>query len=374
MRSLPFIVTLCHIICQTTLASTKNCLPQECAFEEFEPRSIACTYGSFTTVPDFSKCGIEIVGLIFDTTSIVNLTDNSLPPGLQSLIFLSNPLGYISEGAFNNCATTLVNLTFDMSLYRIIPSALAQLTSLKYLDISYERSLNWNIPVLKQIGRTITFLNIKYLRLSTWPSWLQYFTALSSLEIFHSTLSDINDQVLSHVANQMIDLKVTHSYFTFVPTIVSSLINLDTLSFANNMITKIENLPSKLTFLEFNYNQITEITDQTFSNLTNLQNLLISYNPIARISPNAFANNPLISYLMLEGTNLTRVPLALMSLMNIGILFLDDSDYMVCTCEEASLMYWFNKTPNMQTYGGCGGDIDMKDFFTKLAPGCPEIS
>ena len=139
---------------------------------------------------------------------------------------------------------------------------------------------------------------------------------------------------------------------------------LEKLSLYDNPIASIDGVrfPSSLTELDLSNTQITSIASDTFSNLANLTKL------------------------NLWDTQLTRLPLALASLIQLEKLSIS-SPNLTCSCSESSLASWYHdRTVDLDLQRKNGGRLynylyfdvsgkcdntDIYYFLANLAPQCP---
>ncbi|CAL1538692.1 unnamed protein product [Lymnaea stagnalis] len=354
-----------------TMIASQSCLPKECSFDVMNGQSVHCTGGSFSTFPDLSKCSGPIYWITLTRTSITNLTDNSVPHRLLYLSFNDNPLTSVSDGAFDNCGRTLTALTFDGSLNGTIPNALERLTALTILKISNQDINDWNVPVLQKLGTHVQDLTLSSVSLSGWPDWLKHFTELNALEINNITSPTIPDDGLLQVTSKLITLTISQHNFTEIPKAVTDLLAVKFLNLPDGKIKEIKGLPPQVEGLNLENNLIEKVEDGTFKSLGDLETLHLDYNPLVSIAQDAFVNSSVISYLTLQATNLARVPLAFLHMPHMMFLRMEDNAGLVCTCDEAALVPWFENLPYMSFIGDCGV-IGIRSFFTTLAKDCPK--
>ncbi|CAL1547655.1 unnamed protein product [Lymnaea stagnalis] len=354
-------------LCQDT---GNNCIPKVSTECQSNGEEAVCTGANITSLPDFIDCGFHISQLTFTSTSIANLSGNSLPPGLNTLAFYDTPLQYISDDAFDSCATTLNLIAFGNSMPNHIPNAFLNLTSLQTLEINDVNIQDWNVPVLQKIGSAVTDFGSTNTGLKAWPVWLKYFSSLTALQLSTTQIWSIPEDALVHIAHSLSTFELSYSNLTQIPQAILALNRLDFLYLKWNQIIDITNVNPTVKSVDLTGNRITNIYTETFSNAVNLRDLVLSNNPITRIAVDAFLKTPLIS-LQLEGTNLTRVPLALLKLTHLMTLDLGENERMVCTCVESSLQTWFFSLPDMEVDGECDA-VDIREFFTRIAVDCPK--
>lgn len=359
--------TILIFFTQMCSGQSPGCIPQEC---EVNGQESICTGGNFTTIPAFNQCGYQLTQLTIHTSAIRTLPANSLPSGLTYFALYDTPLQSISDDAFDACATTLNMVSFGNSMPSQIPDAFMKLTALQNLEVNEVKVKDWNIPVLQKIGSTLNSFVSTNVGITSWPSWVQYFTALNELRFVRSNITQVPEDAFVHVANTLSTFELSFSNLTRVPQAISSLTGIDDLYLRWNQIAMITNLTPQIKSMDLTGNLIEEIFSDTFSNAVGLTDLTLSQNPISRIAVDAFANTPLKT-LYLEGTKLIRMPLAFAKLTQVTSIELGENEGMVCTCAESSLHTWMDSLPDMSIYGECD-QFDVREFFSKLAVDCPK--
>lgn len=411
----------------------------------------------------------------------------SLPANLHEISLTYVPITTIDDDAFAGSTSTLETLTFQGARFTRIPDAFQRLTALKHLNIQDAVILDWNPTAMKNIGPTIDTLDLDQVGLSTWPTWIQYFTSMIALNIDGSRISSVPDDAFdslintlqslsinngslksvpkalsklraltsldlgnnhivdvtflpqlsnlssltlyqNRIANEsmlsnalrayshsMYTLEIGNNYLTAIPDF-SFLSNVATLSFSHNRISDPHSgtVPASVYDLDFSYNflpsipsiwpkmpsvtamalsynsittiqaiyfnswtyqvelgnnLITELSGSSFPPNSTVRALLLTNNPVFRISNDAIRNLPQLIDLDLSGSKLLRLPLQLSSLTSLRSLDMSDSIYLVCTCVEKSLQSWIQKI--MEVKGDCG-IVTIQYFFTSLSPGCPD--
>ncbi|XP_059149657.1 leucine-rich repeat protein SHOC-2-like [Physella acuta] len=366
---------VCVVLILAVLATSHSqaadvCPPEGCRFGGVD--TVNCNSPDLLTFPSFEACKsftFMIIGLT--GTSVKLIPDSSLPANLQKLsIFEHEPLSF-SDHAFHNCAQTLRRFSLEQIGLTKLPDALLELTALEEFHLWDETEItDWNLPVLKNIGRTVKDLLLHNTSLNSWPDWLVHFVSLTYLDIAMTSMTPVPDDALHQVSDTLKILYMRATNLTRVPKAFASLTALTELYLNENHITKVDNTPSSLLSLYLENNGITEISDDTFPQRNSFLTLNLRQNPITRISPNAFLHLSSLKELYLQDTWLSRLPLALSHLSSLDQLLMAVNSRLVCTCEESGLLPWFSSRPNMYVQGTCG-DIEIKTFFTLLAGSCP---
>ncbi|CAL1547656.1 unnamed protein product [Lymnaea stagnalis] len=356
------------VLASATIAlAVLDCPTTECDCFDF---AIQCNNKGLHSIPKFTQ-SVNILGdLDLSNNAIAILSDNSVPAGMDSINFNNNPITSISNGAFRNSATTLSSIHFSNALFTRLPDALATLNALIDLDISQMRILDWNTNVLRHAGATVNTLRLMNVGLTSWPSWMTYFTAVSRLDLSENAITSLPDNAFSQLASQLITVKLSAANLNHVPRAVTSLPAVLLLDLSQNHIPIITGVPSHATSLNFSFNLITELRDNSFARNTAFHSLDLSNNPITRISNNAFL--PIISMrnLFLRNTKLTRMPLAILTLTNPSWIALEGNTDLVCTCSEKALTLYMTSHPYLYVYGMCHQE-KIDTFFKVIAKNCP---
>ncbi|GLJ13482.1 hypothetical protein SUGI_0213340 [Cryptomeria japonica] len=173
-----------------------------------------------------------------------------------------------------------------------IPSELGNMSSLKYLDISYNPDLTGEIP--SELGNmsSLKYLDISgnpHLELSQSSSWIRNMRGLEELYMDGVNLTTGGDGVVENVASLTNLTALSMSGLS--GAILSPLVNLSSLShlyLVDSDVTHqhfpiwISNLTSLVSLNLFNYSLHDSIPSTVLS-LPHLKNLLLSYNPDLKV-------------------------------------------------------------------------------------------
>ncbi|CAL1541563.1 unnamed protein product [Lymnaea stagnalis] len=364
--------TLTFLFLLAAFRLSKGCFPAACQFDQYQKTDVVCFGPNLISFPSLSGCPVNVSALSLVATNVSTLSDNIVPPGLTSLKFLDNRITSFSDGALDRVASSLRVLRFESSLTTIIPSAFMHLTGLEEFDIVYAEITDWNIPVLQQIGATVKKMYLSDANIFSWPTWISDFTSLETLEIFNSAIVTLPDDALAHVNNKLYLLTLSVGKLASIPHAISALSNITDLNLQNNQITNLRNLPRSAVNLDFTFNLITEITDETFVSMRNLKSVYLDSNPLQTISRHAFDGCPSLQSLSLGQTRVSRLPLGLSALTAPSYIQFGENPDLVCTCQESGLTPWFLSHKQMDFSGNCNSMINIVDFYTKLAKDCPQ--
>lgn len=313
---------------------------------------------------------------------------------LTELSLIDGSISSIPDGALDAMTNSLVTLTLDNNSLIAIPNALSKLTALEKLSVGFNNiaNIDW-LPQASKLS-SLSLTNNKIFEANKLSEALRYYAeTITDVDIDHNKLTfipdvsflikvggfdfsynRISDPYSGGLPNDTYEIDLRYNLLPSVPRFMSNLTmkSVTNLLLSSNVITEIRgtDIPLWAWSLQLDYNLIREITDSSFPTNSSLSNINLNYNLIFRISQFAFRNVPLLSELLMKGTQLTRVPLALVSIGSLNMLDISDCSKLVCTCEERSLGPWFQKLSPDYVSGSCGL-TSVYTFFVSLSPDCP---
>ncbi|BFZ20259.1 hypothetical protein BsWGS_23298 [Bradybaena similaris] len=346
-----FLLLLSHFVASDDPGS---CVYKVCFCLE---TTIDCENLHLTEIPQTNATnftGFSTLDFTYNEISIIR--SGSLPPNMTEISLQDNPVASIDDSAFEGSSSTLQSLEFSHALFQKIPDALLRLDSLKSLTVAHSKIEDWNEDVMIQLGRTLTFLNLENVSLTSWPTWIQHLPMLTDLSISSCLLTSMPDDALDSIAGSLVSLLLSRNRLTSVPKALSKLTALQTLYINNNMLVDVSWLPQKsplttlilnnnhiknstalstalrpygnsLTDLEIKNNQLTSIPDCSF--LILIENWDFSHNRIS--DPYSGSVNPNITSIDLSYNALQTIPPVLTTLQQMNILLLPWNDIKVIT-------------------------------------------
>jgi len=222
---------------------------------------------------------------------------------------------------------------------------------------------------LRESAKTLNEIVIRNSLMTSLPLALADLQALTSLYVMSGRLSSTQGDL----PQSLTTVWLSTNSFTAVPQSVAKLSHLRILHLGSNLITSIDEFvfPSSLTNLYLTNNTIRLLTSLTFKdNMSHLDHLDLSNNPLTIIHDGAFSHTSSLTSLMLTGDQLLRLPLALKDLSKMTYLSVGGNAQLVCTCQEAGLGAWFHSLSHVVLLGQCQGD-DVRYFLDTLASQCP---
>ncbi|BFZ20819.1 hypothetical protein BsWGS_23856 [Bradybaena similaris] len=347
---------------------------------------------------DWNVGVLKQIGSTLNILYLENVNFTSPPTWLQYLTratelnIVSSNLISLPDTALDNMADTLQTIFFTSNRLSEVPKALSKLTRLKYLDLSNNRvsSTKW-LPVSSHVtslmlignriynsselsysirgyGESLIDFIIEENALVSVPD-LSFLENMRSLSLKENRISDYSSGALP---SNLFALDLENNLLRTIPVGMPGLDIVNTIILKSNRIAEIQgtDFPPKATVVILGFNLITTLNDNSFPENAIIESLNLDNNPISTISPGAFENLGLLEELSLQGTKLTRLPLALSSLVGLTSLDVTDTAGLICTCEESSLAAWMLSPKVDSVLGNCG-QIRVYDFFTLLSPGCP---
>ena len=237
-----------------------------------------------------------------------------LPPKLNRLYFMYNPIEVIDATSFSNCTSLQYFDVSNCKIRKIMPHAFDPLINIDTMYLSFIPLTNEGIPdgiFLK--NRHLDLLDFRFAKLTSYipdlPSYLPN---------------------LDYVGNA---IKVLPSYG------FANMTNLQSLAFWEGQVTTIEDYAfaglHNLKGLDMSNCHISSpITKNTFAGLTNVGQLELSINHIPSIAVGAFNDIRSMSSLWLMGNNLTTLEEGVLDtkyLPNLNTLFIDFNPW-YCDC------------------------------------------
>ncbi|MEH2307470.1 leucine-rich repeat domain-containing protein, partial [Nostoc sp.] len=203
-----------------------------------------------------------------------------------------------------------------------IPEAIAKLTNLTQLDLSFNPITQ--IPEAITNLTNLTELNLCSNKITQIPEAIAKLTNLTELNLCSNKITQIPEAIAK--LTNLTQLYLNVNKITEIPEALANLTNLRELHLNGNQITQILEALAKLTnltLLDLSCNKITQIPE-AIVNLTNLRELILRDNQITEI-PEAIANLTNLTQLHLYNNQITEIPEAIANLTNLKQLILSDN-------------------------------------------------
>lgn len=350
-----------------------------------------------TQIQDWNEAIMKSIGPTVQILQLGNVSLTAWPAWMEDfshlteLSFQSNAIADVPEDALDALVSILQTLDLSKNLLTSIPKAFSNLQVLDSLDLSFNKitditflpnssyfaqlslmhnqisDANHLSMALQPLGATLAGLYIYGNKFTKIPN-LDFMSNLGDLDLSGNEIQDPNSGSLPSI---MTYLELDNNSLPSIPTIMFSVTGLVSIVMSYNRVTNIlaQEIPAWIEELQFGYNLITELTDTSFPVKSIINSIDLMYNPIVKISDHAFDNLPKLNILNLQGTQLTRLPLALATLSLLTWLDITSDPDLVCTCLEKSLAPWI-LTRQTTILAKCG-DTDIYDFFDILSQSCP---
>lgn len=303
---------------------------------------------------------------------------------LDKLDLSGNPLHSIPDDAFFQLEGRLRSLYLDNTGLVKVPEALSKLKNLLHLHMNDNNITDLQgvprVEMLSVAGNSVSdseilvnvfspytdalmTLNLESNKLTAIPN----LSRMTKLMEVYLGWNDISDPTGSFSPSVTI-LKLQGNNLTSIPTDIANISGLSVLDVSHNCISEItyDNFPANLTELNLQGNTITEITEESFSNLSNLMSLHLDSNPISKISQTAFKDLQFLRYLNLGGSRLPEVPVAITSLKGLTYLNLSNIPTLNCPCPVAKeLVDWYNlESGSSLTSSLCNDGRDLRAYLS----------
>ncbi|CAG5126514.1 unnamed protein product [Candidula unifasciata] len=352
-----------------------------------------------STITDWNDNVMKHLGTTLLVLELDNINLKTWPEWIHYLVHLTdlkvvnNFINDIPNDAFDTIASSLNSLALYNNYLVSIPEAFKSLSSLQMLYLNDNQITDVrNLAQIQGPLFSLTLSNNKISAANILSQSLRPFElTLFGIEINHNELTAIPDlSFLEGITN--LDLSYNNifsaSQLSLPPTLtsldldsnnlrslpynMSSLSHVTNLILNTNFITEINGIdfPPQVISIILAYNLITEITDTSFPDNSNIEELNINDNPLSKISPLAFKNLPHLNLLQMRNTKLTRLPISLALATNLDNFDISGTFGLVCTCEEKSLGSVIGTMNSDNVKGDCGL-TSVYDFFVTLSHFCP---
>ena len=257
----------------------------------------------------------------------------------------------LPTNSFLDIPTSLKRLSFDMSNFTTIHSAVCGLRGLDYFSVEHNfaaHTLIMSCPTPMLSVQTMHFFDSV---LQTFPYFVfKNFPNLRVLYIDFTQIGFIDDSLIPN-NTKMLQLSLMDSNFTTIPTAVNKF--------------------SNLSYCTFFGNKIRTIANYTIANLQNLSFIELNSNPIVFIAKFAFWNLPNLQGVSLMQTTLTTIPSFLELYPNLITVYLRDSP-VICDCASPKISTKLAaKITGSCSIGSSNNTVDISYFIKVIFPICP---
>lgn len=220
---------------------------------------------------------------------------------------------------------------------------------------------------LRQVADSVRTLYLDMNRLTVLPD-LSFISQLETLSLSQNVISTTD---FGFVPASVTVLGLESNKIATLASFMRNATKLNVVRLHSNSVTELRgiDLPSSVSDMDISYNLVTQLTEMSFPQNSNMATLNFDSNPLARVSPSAFLNTPRLTQISAKNTKLTRLPLALVALDSLTQVDLTDNTHLVCTCLENSFSPWM-MSYSVVISGNCG-EITIVYFLKTLSSDCP---
>ncbi|CAN7991153.1 unnamed protein product [Ixodes hexagonus] len=320
-----------------------------CAYSSAQRLSIQCSPVNFSRLMNALHASVQNVPI--DLLHVNNSTVESLPDGLfskldiQSLHLARCQLKQVSDKALQGLEKSLASLSLpDNQLTEVPVQALRRLSSLRQLDLSSNAiktvpdNAFGNLPLntLKLADNELTISDEAFAGLES---------SLKNLNLKGTGQERVPRAVSKLTSLAFLDL-AQNKIATVAPEDLGSMHTLTALNLERNRIIKIEReafsgINDTLSSLSLLNNLLVEFPSQALSTLTELRVLDLGFNGIRSLPDDAFANNPFLTLLALDGNPMATIPLEPFRHLNSTLRGISiGGPYLECDCQVRWIAEW----------------------------------
>ncbi|BFZ13419.1 hypothetical protein BsWGS_16458 [Bradybaena similaris] len=303
-----------------------------------------------TTIQVWDAAILKHISSTLESLALTNVSLSAWPSWISDFHLLrtidlsQNSIKTIPDDAFRFIKDSLENLRLVGIGLTQIPQAFSTLPNLLSLELSQN-----NITDLSEIQRITKFPFAKWLSHlilnSVGLTSIENFSRFESLSTISLNFNRISDVPVGSLPKFLRSLYITDNSLSSVPKDVAGMPNLFWLYLSGNLITTIEPnaFPSSLTLVDLVRNNLTIITNTTFTNLVQLDSLRLDSNPISAISPAAFSSMVALRELHIRNSHMTEIPLALTLFSPQVNIYWTTTQTLSCPCPAPQeLVQWFS--------------------------------
>jgi len=234
---------------------------------------------------------------------------------LTELDLSNNPIQTIDDDAFLG-QQGLTKLEIQNAQLTSLPTSLALLYRLRYLDLRNNNIGSINTTILQGVGYSLEYLNLDGNSLGTWPGSFSHLHYLTFLGIGRNNISHFPANAFDSFTDTLRTLELYGKGLTVLPDALRDLKNLSNIVLYSNELGDsgfpkgiFDNSKSTLTRIDLQATGVTHVPIP-IRNLTSLQYLTLTANRIEYILSADLENLKKLTHLYLDINRLTRIPSA----------------------------------------------------------------
>ncbi|CAH1267265.1 IGFALS [Branchiostoma lanceolatum] len=306
-----FVVCLLMAVLAGTTACPKYC---DCRSGGQQEYWVTCQGPNITAVPRDVPKNTTVLIIGFTPIKMLRKGDFVDLPDLKRLqVWWNLNLTSVEVGTFDNLPTVTDLLIFNNSIAMFPPGMLRGLDQLTSFDGNHNHLVMVPSGVFTNHS-TLQFIDLSWNNISRLqPGSLVGLQNLTTLELHNNKLEALSISALSGVPKlQYLDCSFS-SIRNIDKGIFSGLKDLKSVAFDNNKVTKVDGLfhnHPKLVTITLQNNHITNIHNDTFTQLPALSSLDISNNKISVLESGSFVQFDALQYLLLASNFIRDMTLA----------------------------------------------------------------
>ncbi|XP_055999089.1 keratocan-like [Ostrea edulis] len=277
-----------------------------------------------------------------------------LLPNLFSIDLYDVQFPELPDDAFSLYHKNLTFLNFYNTGLTKLPTSINDCRKISTMTFQRNKKLSAN-AITESVTHGFPYLTSITFQdngLTTLPSIFSKSNHIGRISVDNEPIEYLRDDTFPpHLSNYLHYLPINGTQLTHVPPVLS---NLDS-----------------LTSLVITSSQISEIQYEDCNKLFNIGTLFLSYNPLSQISENAFLNNKQLGFIVLDNTNLTSVPKALLKAESLQTVDMTSCP-VECSCANLGWMKSWKSIPTF--YGTCINlnGTSLMSYIQKEIPHCPD--
>ena len=228
----------------------------------------------------------------------------------------NNKIANIETDAFMGYEHSLAELYLTNNALTAMPSALANLTGLRVLDVRNNSIVTFDHYTMNQLGKVLTTLSFGDASMSTWPSEFRFLRVLQTLNIYYATLTALPQDAFHGFSQALHTLRIESTNIGQLIPALCHLTQVRNFYFDNNNYPHgyqsiFEPCPNALTSLKSLHlsNDDLQHFPPVFALFPNITTLYVINNPaMFYVDDSLVPANTKIQNLYLYNNGLTRVP------------------------------------------------------------------
>nr|XP_018899822.1 PREDICTED: leucine-rich repeat neuronal protein 1 [Bemisia tabaci] len=301
---------------------------------------------------------------------------------LKTVVFKSNHIKKLHENLFYKVeALEMIDFSDNRIVTPITRCMLRDLKELRYLDLSRNEIPSIDSDALEK-NELLQYVNISHNKLEDVKTLFEDLTMLTELDLSSNQIKILDKDVFEDCSS-LRRLLLNNNRIEYLPLLVFQYLeNLTELKLSNNPLkhlpTDIFHQNKRIQYLNIDNINIVHLQYELFHDLKEMKSIDISNNTILQsIDDGIFINKPELHTVNLASTNISRIPVSILSLDNLKNLKLENLR-IKCDCRSTWLIkFWekFSKVNLQYTNFQCKEalQINVVEFLSTLRCDEPQI-